>query len=52
MATGSIVVTFDVGEDIAPGVLACCRSAVMDEFGFEREEVETEVEMEVEMGSE
>src|SRR4051812_8484511 len=38
MATGSIVVTFDVGKDIAFGLLACCILAMMDELSFERVE--------------
>src|SRR3954454_16065039 len=38
MAPRSIVETFDVGEDVASGVLPCCIVLVMDELGLERVE--------------
>jgi hypothetical protein len=34
MAPGSIVLTFDVGEDIAFGLFACRIMLVMDELGL------------------
>ena len=36
--TSSIVEAFDVGKDIAFGVIPCCILPVMDELGFERVE--------------
>jgi hypothetical protein len=38
VATRSIIEAFDVGEEIAPGVLPCCIMPVMDKLGLERVE--------------